>query len=118
VPEVELELGSAPREYLAPPEIYGIRPDGAGTGRSEAQGVHSVHTLFLAHFGAPLPGCLNGPPGRLRDNMKSQPPDANGRPISTARRGGRPVGKRRNHDGESLPSERLMEKRTAVRRDH
>ena len=70
----------APRIRRSPANIANPAQSGHTT-RSETQGMHIVHTLYVAHFD-PQPGCLNGCPGgavvscaRFCSDMKSTPPE-------------------------------------------
>jgi hypothetical protein len=55
-----LEFRRSPENLRNPPQ------SGTSTTRSEAQGVHIVHTLFIARFGAPnQAGCTSVRAGQL-----------------------------------------------------
>ena len=94
--------GFQPLNFRHSPEnLRNPAQSGTSTTRSEAQGVHNVHTLFLARFW-PQPSRLVGRPGgavvsctRFRADIKSRPPEPGRTRTSTALRDVPHAGNRR-----------------------
>ena len=85
----------------SPANIANPGQSGTSTTQSEAQGVHIVRTLFLAHFAAPT-RCLSTRLGeavvswaRFRSDKKSRPPEPDRPQMSTVQRGGPHAGNQR-----------------------